>query len=221
MSFIARQFPGGIVYHVLNRANARVPIFQSDADYGTFERTLFEAWEQSGMAILAFVIMPNHWHFVFYPQTDGALSQFMSWLTNTHVKRWQSAHDVVGMGHVYQNSFKVFPVQTDGYCLNVIRYVESNPLRAKLVKRAEEWRWSSLWIRENGTAKQKKLLAEWPIEKPTSYLKFVNEVIPTAEIDVIRDSIKRGRPFGKDEWMRIAAKELNLNLNRRGRPRKL
>ena len=177
MRLFSRTFPGDTVYHVINRANARVPIFQSDSDYGLFLSTLTEAWEQSGMRILAFIVMPNHWHLVLYPRLETELSIFMSWLTNTHVKRWQSVHDLVGSGHLYQNSYKFFPVETDSHCLSVIRYVESNAYRAKLVGRAENWRWSSLWYREKGNEKQKRLLSEWPIEIPEDYISFVNEPI--------------------------------------------
>jgi len=215
-----RQFPAGIVYHVLNRANARVPIFQTDTDYQLFEHTLFESLEQSGMPVLAFLIMPNHWHLVLYPTEDGSLSQFMSWLTNTHVKRWQTSHQTVGMGHLYQNSFKAFPVQTDSYCLNLIRYVESNALRARMVDHAEKWRWSSLWIREFGTPHQKKMLSEWPIEYPDDYISFVNEPISKNVIEELRDSARRGKPFGEDDWTDRTARQLNISLRRQGRPRK-
>ncbi|MEK9185137.1 MAG: transposase [Patescibacteria group bacterium] len=219
MRLFSRTLPGNTIYHVLNRANARVPIFQSESDYQLFLKTLIEAWEQSGMRILAFVIMPNHWHLVLYPQEEGELSQFMSWLTNTHVKRWQSAHNLVGTGHLYQNSYKVFPVETDTYCLNVIRYIESNPFRAKMVDRAEKWRWSSLWIREKGSSKQKKMLADWPIIIPENYLSFVNEQIPKELTDSIHDSLKKGNPFGEDIWMKITAEKMGIVIKQKRKPK--
>lgn len=217
---IGRKFPGGIVYHVLNRANARVPIFMSEEDYVTFEHTLYEAWEQSGMPILSYEIMPNHWHLSLYPQEQDFVSDFMEWLTNTHVKRWQAAHDTVGMGHLYQNSYKAFAVSTDRYCLNMLRYIESNALRAGLVKHAEDWRWGSLWIRLKGTPKQRKMLASWPVDCPDNYLDFVNEPVPKDTLEVIRGSAERGKPFGSDEWTNKTAEILGITLRNRGRPRK-
>ena len=221
MRLFSRTSPGDTVYHVLNRANARVPIFQSDADYILFLETLADAWEQGGMRILAFVVMPNHWHLVLYPRVEGELSQFMSWLTNTHVKRWQSVHDLVGTGHLYQNSYKFFPVETDEHCLSVIRYVESNPLRAKLVDRAENWRWSSLWVKEKGNLEQKRMLAEWPIEIPKDYLSFVNERVSKELLDLLRETGRKGKPFGEDKWVKITAEKMGIVVKQRGRPRKI
>ncbi|MBI2474621.1 MAG: transposase [Candidatus Taylorbacteria bacterium] len=197
---------------MINRANARVPIFESETDFLQFEKTLYESWEQSNMRILAYVIMPNHWHLVLYPADDQSLSLFMSWLTNTHVKRWQASHDAVGTGHLYQSSFKAFPVQTDNHCYSVLRYVESNPLRAKLVKRAEDWRWSSLWLRLNVNPNKKKMLSIWPIEEPMDYLAEVNELMTQETLDEIRESMRRGKPFGKDNWMLKVAKQMNIKV---------
>ncbi|OGZ13426.1 MAG: hypothetical protein A2942_01100 [Candidatus Lloydbacteria bacterium RIFCSPLOWO2_01_FULL_50_20] len=70
----ARVAVGDVVYHVINRANGRVRIFHSDKDYQHFESLLEEAKELTGMRILAYVIMPNHWHLVLYPSQDTDLS---------------------------------------------------------------------------------------------------------------------------------------------------
>ena len=102
--------------------------------------------------ILAWCIMPNHWHFVLWPQRDDELSEFTRWRSNTHAMRWHVAHDTVGFGHLYQGRFKSFPIETDAHFLSVCRYVERNALTAKLVERAEEWRWGSLWARRRGLA---------------------------------------------------------------------
>jgi hypothetical protein len=76
-----RMARGEFVYHVLNRANGRVPLFDDDGDYAAFERVLAEACERVSMRMLAYCVMPNHWHVVLWPRQDGALSRFMSWLT--------------------------------------------------------------------------------------------------------------------------------------------
>ena len=75
------------VYHVLNRANARATLFKTKADYELFEKVLEEAKERIDMRILAYSIMPNHWHLVLYPRNDGDLSKFTNWLTLTHTQR--------------------------------------------------------------------------------------------------------------------------------------
>jgi putative transposase len=129
-----RVAPGGLVYHVLNRANGRMALFDDDGDYAAFERVLAQACERVSMRLLAYCVMPNHWHLVVWPQRDGDLSRFMNWLTLTHTQRWHTHRQTVGTGHLYQGRFKSFVVQTDEHLLTGCRYVEGNALRAGLVE---------------------------------------------------------------------------------------
>ena len=78
---------GDMVYHVLNRANARMTIFEKDADYQAVEKVLAEAYERLPIRILDYCIMPNHWHMVLWPEEDGDISAFLGWLTMTHTQR--------------------------------------------------------------------------------------------------------------------------------------
>src|SRR5437660_246627 len=96
-----RQAPGGIVYHALNRAVARLPLFEKAADYAAFIRVLGEALDECPMRILAFVLMPNHWHFVLWPEHDGDLTAFCRWLSHTHSMRWHAHYHTSGTGHIY------------------------------------------------------------------------------------------------------------------------
>jgi putative transposase len=100
-----RIAPGGLVYHVLNRANGRQRLFDDDGDYDAFERVLAPACERVSMRLLAYCVMPNHWHLVVWPQHDGDLSRFMSWVTLTHTQRWHAYRQTVGTGHLYQGRF--------------------------------------------------------------------------------------------------------------------
>ena len=129
----ARVAPGGLVYHVLNRAVARLPLFEKTADYEAFERVLLETQQRHPTRILAYCLMPNHWHFVLWPRNDDELTAFLRWLTHTHTMRWHAHHQTAGTGHLYQGRFKSFPVQTDEHLYAVLRYVERNAVRAKLV----------------------------------------------------------------------------------------
>ncbi|HUV70627.1 MAG TPA: transposase, partial [Terracidiphilus sp.] len=131
---------GGTVYHVLNRANARMQIFDNRGDYELFEQVLAEAHRRVAMRTISYCLMPNHWHLVLWPRKDGDLSEFMRWLTVTHTQRWHACRGTAGSGHVYQGRFKSFPVADDGHYLTVCRYVERNALRAGLAERAEQWR---------------------------------------------------------------------------------
>ncbi len=87
MGRIPRVDVGNIIYHVINRANARLPLFENDDDYELFEEILTQAKEKFDIRILSYCIMPNHWHLVLYPKNDGDVSMFMQWLTLTHTQR--------------------------------------------------------------------------------------------------------------------------------------
>jgi putative transposase len=107
---------GGYVYHVLNRAVGRATLFQKPGDYAAFEKILRGAWERFGMRLLNYVVMPNHWHLVVWPEQDGSLSQYLQWLTVTHVRRWHAHYHSAGTGPIYQGRFKSFPIQEDDHC---------------------------------------------------------------------------------------------------------
>jgi hypothetical protein len=98
------------------------------------------------------------------------------WLTLTYAQRWHAHYHDVGTGHLYQGRFKSFPVEQDEHFLQVSRYVERNPLRAGLVNRAQQWRWSSLWQRRQREQLPKWVLSEWPISEPVDWAKVVNRV---------------------------------------------
>lgn len=211
-----RTASADIVYHVLNRANARMALFEDDGDYVAFERVLAQACERVSMRLLAYCVMPNHWHLVMWPPQDGALSRFMNWLTLTHTQRWHQHRHTVGDGHVYQGRFKSFPVETNEYLLTVCRYVERNPVRAGLVDRAEQWRWSSAGM--SGSVP----LHAWPIERPSNWRELVNVDERQEQIEAVRRSVVKGQPYGSESWVQQMVRQWNLGatLRKRGRPKK-
>jgi len=80
----ARNTPAGLVYHVLNRGVGRQTLFRKEEDYAAFERVMAEAHQQVPLRILAYCLMPNHWHFIMSPKIEGEMSEFMKWMTHTH-----------------------------------------------------------------------------------------------------------------------------------------
>jgi REP-associated tyrosine transposase len=221
----ARSIEGGLIYHVLNRANGRTRLFRKPGDFASFEKTLTDAYQRFPLRILAYTLMPNHWHFVVWPEADEArqVSEFFRWMTMTHTQRWHAHHATSGSGHLYQGRFKSFPVASDDHLWAVLRYVERNPLRAGLVERAEAWRWGSLWRRTFGDDDQKALLCAPPIPWPARWTVFVNRPETEAELEALRSSARRGRPFGGEAWRERVTERLDLAHTFRpvGRPRKL
>ena len=219
----ARIAPGGMVFHVLNRANARARIFGKDADYAAFERVLCETLLRKPMRILGYVVMPNHWHLVLWPEHDGELGAFMQRLTTTHVRRWHLHRKTVGSGHLYQGTYKSFPIEADEHLLTVLHYVERNALRAGLAECAEDWRWSSLWRWQHpGATEDVPPLTNWPIDRPRQWLLQVNRPQPKTAEDALQTAVQRGRPFGSPTWQAMTAEKLGLEstFQPRGRPKK-
>jgi putative transposase len=233
-----RVATGGVVYHVLNRAAGRLTLFRTDGDYAAFLRVLAEACRRSpGVRLLCYCLMPNHFHLVLWPRRDGELSEFMRWLTVTHAQRLHARRHNAGTGPVYQGRFKSFPVEReDMYFLVVCRYVERNALRANRVSRAQDWRWCSLWAREQprGTGGKRResgddaqlppLLprSEWPVEARRDWVAWVNTAETEKELEALRRSARRGTPYGSGRWALRTAEALGLlpTLRPRGRPPK-
>ncbi len=197
-------------------------LFKKENDYQAFETIIEEAKDSYPIQIFSYQIMPNHWHFCLCPKNDGDMTRFIQWLTLTHTQRWHAFYRSMGAGHLYQGRYKSFLIQKDNYFLQLCRYIESNALRAKLVQRAEDWKWSSLWRREHVNNKQKEILSPWPIEIPYNYLKQANDSLVGKELEYIRTSISKSRPYGDDNWMNKTVKKfgLEITLRQRGRPRK-
>lgn len=214
----ARASVGNVCYHVLNRGNGRAEVFHKEADFDAFIELLPLASRRLPMRLLAWCLMPNHFHLVLWPRGDGDLGRWMQWLLTSHVRRYHRHYG--GSGHVWQGRFKAFPIQQDEHLLAVLRYVERNPLRAGLVKRAEDWNWSSLRLRR--AAGSDELLSPSPVPLPRGWRRYVNGVETEAELAALRHSLNRGTPYGSDRWVKATARRLGLEstLRPRGRPRK-
>jgi putative transposase len=217
-----RNAEGDLIYHCLNRANVGLVIFDGDDDYVTFEQVLAQAVTRHDMRLLAYCLMPDHFHLVLWPREDGDLSQFMRWLTLTHTQRWHVQHGTTGTGHLYQGRFKSFPVEADEHFLTVCRYVEQNALRADLVERPEDWQWSSLWARRARDGAERPSLTRWPIDRPSNWTVRVNRPFDPREEEAMLRSIQRGQPFGSPSWQAEVTARLGLEsaFRPRGRPRK-
>jgi putative transposase len=208
----ARASAGGLCYHIINRGNARAEVFHKQQDFDAFLGIMSEAGVRLRMRMIAYCLMPNHFHLVLWPQADGDLSRWMHWVLTTHVRRYLRHYG--HSGHVWQGRFKAFPIQQDEHLLTVIRYVERNPLRAGLVSRAEEWSWSSLRPTGEGL-----VLDPGPTPRGPDWLEFVNSAMTEAEVVAIRLSLRRDRPYGTDAWTTETASLLGLEYSLRPRGR--
>jgi putative transposase len=207
---------GGVCYHVLNRGNARKDVFHKKEDFAAFLALMEEANERLPLRVLAWRLIPNHFHVVLWPHEDGDLSQWMQWLMISHVRRYHRHYH--SSGHVWHGRFKAFPIEEDEHLWTVLRYVERNALRANLVGRAEDRPWSSAAVLGGG--KHAALLDPGPVPRCLDWLDWVNQPQSEAELAALRKCIARGTPYGNETWQHATAKRLGLeaSLRPRGRP---
>lgn len=208
----------GAVFHVINRAAGRSTLFHSPQDYSAVLRVFQEGLSSSPVGVIAYCVMPTHWHFVITCDRMADLSNLMHWTAGTHAQRWHAARGSRGTGPVYQGRFKAIPVQTETYLHRVCRYVERNPLRAQLVETAEAWPWSSVSV--TGKNCDAICLATWPILRPVNWIEIVNRPETETELAAIRQMIRRDQPIGERDWQRAVAPFCGLSLRGIGRPGK-
>jgi putative transposase len=199
------------------RGNRREAVFHKPGDYDAFVEVIIDARARLPVERLGYRLMPNHFHLELRTHHDGDLGRWIQWLLTTHARRYHR-HDGT-TGHVWQGRFMAFPVQDHDHLVTVLRSVERNALRAELVSRADDWKWSSL----PGCGRGDPLL--WKGEEPVRdgrWLKRVDEPLSEGDLRRLRHSVSRGRPYGQDAWTRETAIRLGLEscLRPQGRPQK-
>ncbi len=215
-----RNAKGGYYYHVYNRSNAGLRIFRKQDDFLAFEEILAQAQQRINVDILGYCLMKDHWHLLLRPHEDGDLSEFMRWVGVTHVLRYHNSKKTKSSGHIYQGRFKSFPVQGGSTLLNLLRFIESHPIRANLVEKARDYPWSSYDRSANRERAVK--LKRFPVKIPKNWGSLLQKKMDASTQDLILNSIKRGAPLGKNAWVKKTAIDLDLQstINKRGRPRK-
>lgn len=186
------RFHEGLVYHVWNRGVRRATLFYTAKDYQAFLTLLADVQARfPTVRLLAWCVMPNHWHLVLWPLVAGAseqvagalemlagasrppnriaredcdLTTFMYRFTQMHAVRWERVHGTRGTGPVYQGRFRDSVITTPTSLYTACSYAEANPFTKRMVDRAEDWPWSSATLHPpEGT---RPIVAAWPIPKP-------------------------------------------------------
>ena len=183
-----RNLPADSVVHVVNRGNDRRLLFERAQYYEDFLRMVSWAKARCAVRILAYCVMANHWHFVFWALGQGDVSRFLHRLTTTHAKSWRKRTGTTGCGHVYGDRFHDSKIFTERYYYNVMRYVEQNPLRANLVYASREWQWSSLAER---LGEERGIIEDGPLALPKDWPSIVDAHLADDDMDEIRSSLQR------------------------------
>jgi len=133
------EFPGA-VYHVTSRGDRREPIYGDDDDRAAQLAVIADAADRFDAQVLAYCLMGNHFHLVLHTRRAN-LSRLMRHVNGVYTQAYNRRHGVVG--HLFQGRFKAILVDRDAYLLTLCRYVERNPVAARLVHRPSDWPWSS------------------------------------------------------------------------------
>lgn len=220
-----RPIADGLIYHVINRGNNRQAVFHSEGDYGAFLEAMANLKKRRPFELFGYCLMSNHIHLLLRPK-EGNVSRLVQSLLVSHTQRY---HRFRGSGgHVWQGRFRSPVIQDDEHLLAVLRYIEANPLRAKLVEEAGAYRWSSFALHGNG--RPDALLDPMPAYDnlgPRSAVRrrrwtaYVHQTPDAFELETIRRSNETGLPYGEPTWIDRLSRQLHLDLTirPRGRPR--
>jgi len=221
-----RPIERGLIYHVINRGNNRQRVFTKDADFTAFLAAIGDLKERRPFELYGYCLLSNHFHLLIRA-TETSISRIMQSLLVSHTQRYHKHHR--SGGHVWQGRFKSPVIQNDEHLLTVLRYIEANPLRAGLVARADEYRWSSYGAHGLGEANELldrlstyEELSPQPAARQRKWAELVHRPIAEATLLAVRRSAATGLPYGDQSWVKRLSKKLQLDLaiRPRGRPRK-
>jgi putative transposase len=180
------------VLHLVNRGNDRKLLFTSPDEYEDFLGIIDAAKSRGRLRLIAYCLMPNHWHLLVWPETATDVSSFCHWVGSVHGLRHRRATQTIGRGHLYQDRYHSFAVESERQYYEVIRYVEANPVRAGLVAAAADWPWSSLTDR---LRTRRGLLNLGPLPLPPEWETLVNQSLPQDVLDDLRTRCGRTKPY--------------------------
>ena len=222
MPRLARSVCAQVPHHITQRGNRREQVFFTDEDRQVYLRWLKEYAEKHEVDILAYCLMTNHIHLVAVPKTEDGLQQTLKPL---HMRYAQRINRTRGWkGHLWQGRFFSSALD-EAYLWAAIRYVERNPVRARMVRKAENYRWSSaaahcllmhdeVLTTNSSWRKQFEAIGDW-----SAWLAQGDE---PQELEVLRRNADKGLPCGSEKFIRKLEKLTGRALQYRpqGRPRK-
>lgn len=212
-------------HHVVQRGHRQQAVFFSDFDRADYLQTLVECRESMGIRIYAYCLMDNHVHLIIDPGTDASsISATMKRLAGRHARRMNRRN--CWRGSLWESRFKCSPIDTDRYLLICGRYVDLNPVRARIVTSPELFAWSSYrariglticdWLDQDPAL---AALAHTAERRAALYREFVGLPIDEQELALIRGASSRNQLTGSDEFVVSIQHQEGVHIPRRGRGR--
>ncbi len=204
MARLARVVVAGIPHHVTQRGNRRLTTFFSEEDYAAYVSLLAEWCPQCGVEIWAYCLMPNHVHLIAVPESEEGLRHALGEAHRRYTRRVNFREG--WRGHLWQGRFASFAMD-NRYLMRAARYVELNPVRAKLCRAPWRWPWSSAAAhvagRDDALVQVKPLL-----ERAGDWRTFLSEGLETNDVETLRSHERTGRPLGHTLFLDRIEKKL-------------
>jgi len=220
MPRIARLVAVGYPHHVIQRGNNRQKVFFARATREKYLDLLKEYSKEWDVTVLAYCLMDNHVHLMLKPQKPESLAKLMQGITLSYTKyRNRRYHKT---GRLWESRYYSCIIDAEDYLWTVARYIEQNPVHAGIVKKAEDYPYSS--ARAHITAAQDEVLNEELVsaEERADYIKLIRSIITEKEAKFIRLSTKKGLPLGSDSFLKEIEGRLKVSFKNKksGRPKK-
>ena len=221
MARIARAVAVGVPHHVTQRGNNRADVFFSDDDRSHYLRTLVHQCAEFKLEVWAYCLMSNHVHLLAVPQHDYSLAQGIGRTNLIYTQYVNREHDRTG--RLWQNRFFSCPIDRDEYLWQVCRYIELNPVRARLGKHPWDWQWSSARHHVLGEPDLVVSHSAWlPADARDEYRDYLTRR-GRDESERIRQATRTGRPLGTPSFIQNLEVKLGRVLHplKAGRKKKL
>ncbi len=210
MARLPRIALAGLPYHVTQRGNRRQPVFFCDEDYRTYLALLQEASQRWQLHIWAYCLMTNHVHLVVWPQHDQSLTKAIS---ETHRRYTRHINFREGWrGYLWQGRFGSVPLD-DQHLIAAMRYVERNPVAAKLVNSAADYPWSSAKAHAFGIA-DPLLSACFLTEQIPNWTEFLTDADEPALVRRLELQARTGRPYGDTDFLEKLEQTIGYRIKR-------
>jgi len=220
MARIARAVAAGFPHHVVQRGNNRENVFIDDEDRKKYIKLLKKYSGERESRILAYCLMSNHVHLLIKPKENDSLYKMMQGVTLCYTQYTNRKYSRTG--RLWESRYHSCIVDKDSYLWAVARYIETNPVRARMVKKAEDYAYSSALAHIMGNPDDllnEELIAE---TQRKDYREFIRETSAEKDRDLIRYHTRTGKPLGDETFMKRMERKTgrDLALRPRGRPRK-
>lgn len=197
----------GIPQHIVQRGNNRLPCFLDDRDRLSYLALLRDALLKTHVRVHAYVLMDNHVHLLATPAGAGDISRMMQRLGRRYVGQFNARHGRTGT--LWEGRYKASLIDSDRYVIACYRYIELNPIRARMTDNAATWPWSSCAANLGMTANQQLplsphpswlALAQTPIERAAIYRRMLDQAVPPETLEQIRLYLQQQRAWGRDDF---------------------